>query len=129
MEERCEVLELQVIRFTNIIEALIQKGLPSIYVINEKLITQGDYILKMKEVAKSSIKFSKIKGSMKKKVFLEAMSNNFHVQNEVKHIFIVKPTFYKYIEIDEIYHTVTKLIVPDEKSREELVDLLDGRVI
>jgi len=39
LEERCETLELQVDRFTNRIEALIQKGLPNIYVKNEKLIT------------------------------------------------------------------------------------------
>lgn len=48
LEERCETLELQVNRFTNRIEALIQKELPNIYVINEKLVTQEDYVLKMK---------------------------------------------------------------------------------
>lgn len=42
LEERCETLALQVNRFKNKIEALIEKGLPSIYVINEKLITQED---------------------------------------------------------------------------------------
>jgi len=41
----------------------------------------------MKEVAKSSIKFNGIKGSMTTKAFLETMSNDFHVKNEVKHIF------------------------------------------
>lgn len=59
------------------------------------------------------------------KAFLETMSNYFHVQNEVKHIFTMKPTFAKYIEVDEIYHRVTKLIVPDEKRSKELIDLLD----
>jgi len=68
-EEWCETFELQVNRFTNRIEALIQKGLPSVYVINDKLITQEYYILKMKEVAKSNIKFNGIKGSMKTKAF------------------------------------------------------------
>lgn len=125
MEERCETLELQLNRFTNIIEELMQKGLPIIYVINDKLITQEDYILKMKEIAKSNIKFSGIRGSMTTKVFLETMSNDFHVQNEVKHIFTVNPTFAKYTEVDGIYRRVTKLTVLDEKRWEELVDLLD----
>jgi len=79
LEERCETLELQVKIFTNRIEALMQKGFPNIYVINDKLITQEDYILKMKEVAKRSIKFSGIKGSMTAKALLETMSNDFHV--------------------------------------------------
>lgn len=64
MEERCEKLELQVNRFSNKTEALIQKGMPNIYVINDKLITQEDYVQKMKEMAKRGIKFSGIKGSM-----------------------------------------------------------------
>lgn len=73
LEERCETLELQVNMFTNRIEALIQKGLPNIYVINDKLITHEDYVLKMKEVARSSMKVSGIKGSMTSMEFLETM--------------------------------------------------------
>jgi len=79
LEERCETLELQVNRFSNRIEALIQKGFPNIYVINDKLIPQEDYILKMRENARRNIKFSGIKGSMIEKSSLETMSNDFHV--------------------------------------------------
>lgn len=61
----------------------------------------------MKEVAKSCIKFDGIKGIMTIKAFLETMSNNFHVKNEVKHIFTIKPTFSKYREVNEIYRRVT----------------------
>lgn len=125
LEERCEALELQVNRFTNRIEALMQKVLPSIYVINDKLITQDDYIQKMKEVTKSSIRCSEIKVSMTAKDFLEMMSNDFHVKNEVKHLFTMKPTFTKYTKVDEIYRKVTKLTVPNEKRWEELLNLLD----
>jgi len=80
---------------------------------------------KLKEVAKSSNKFNETRGSMTTKAFLEIMSNDFHVHNEVKHIFTVKPTFAKYIEVDEIYRMVIQLTVPDEKRWEELLDLLD----
>ena len=47
--------------------------------INEKLITQEDYVLKMKEVARSNIKVSGIKGSMIAKAFLETMENDFYI--------------------------------------------------
>ena len=69
--------------------------------------------------------FSGIKGSMVEKDFMETMSNEFHVQNEVKHIFTLKPPFATYTEVDEIYRRVTKLTVPDEKKWEELLGLLD----
>lgn len=71
LEERCETLQVGVNKFCNKIEALIQKGLPIIYVINDKLITQEDYVLKMKEMARSGVKFSGIKGSMTTTTFLE----------------------------------------------------------
>ena len=63
-------------------------------------------------MARSSIKVSGLKGSMTTKAFLETMSNDFYVQNEVKHIFTMKPTFAKYTEVDEIYCKVTKLTIP-----------------
>jgi len=85
------------------IEVLIQKGLPNIYVTNDKMITQEDYVMKMKEVAKSIDKFSGIKGNLTSRALLETMANEFYIQNEVKHVFTVKPTFSKYIEVDEIY--------------------------
>ena len=78
--------------------------------------------MKMKEMAKSIIKFSGIKGSMKTKEFLETMSNYFYIQNEVKHVFTVKLTFSKYIEVDEIYWRVIKLTLPDEKRWEKICD-------
>jgi len=118
LKVRCETLELGVNRFCNRIEALIQKGMPNIYVINDKLITQEDYVLKMKEMARNSVNFSGIKGNMTSRAFLETMENDLYIQNEVKHVFTVKPTFAKYIEVDEIYLRVIKLTIPDEKRWE-----------
>ena len=56
------------------------------------------------------------------KAFLETMSNDFYVQNEVKYIFTMKSTFAKYTKVDESYYRVTKLTIPDESIWEELVD-------
>ena len=72
----------------------------------------------MIEMAKRSINFSGIKGSMTSRAFLETMSNDFYIHNEVKHIFTLKLTFSNYIEVDEIYRRVTKLTIPDEKRWE-----------
>lgn len=93
------------------------------------MITQEDYVMKMKEVARSNINFSGIKGNMTTRTFLESMANDFYIQNEVKHVFTVKPTFENYIEVNEIYWRVIKLTIPDEKRWEELCDLLDQKVI
>jgi len=52
----------------------------------------------------------------------------FFIQYEVKHIFTVKPKFEKYTEVDEIYQSIIKLTIPDEKMWEKLCDLLDEKV-
>ena len=83
----------------------------------------------MKEVARDSYKFSNIKGNMTGRAFLEAMGNDFYIQHEVNHIFVVRQTFVKYTEVDEIYQKVTKLTIPDEYIWDKLCELLDWLVI
>lgn len=53
------------------------------------------------------------------------LRDSFLILDEIKHIFLVKPTFTKYTEMGEIYKRVTKISIPDKKCREELIDLLD----
>ena len=125
LEEKCQSLEITINMFFTRIEDLNQKGLPSLFVINDKLITQEYYIKKMKKLAKDSSNFANIKGSMTSRAFLEAMGNDFYIQHEVNHIFVAKPIFAKYIEVDEIYWKVTKLTIPDEDRWDKLCDLLD----
>ena len=44
------------------------------------------------------------------------------IHHEIKHIFTVKPTFTKYIEVDEIYHKVIKASIPDEEWWDKLYE-------
>ena len=46
LEERCHQLEIGVSRFFNRIEPLNKKGLPSLFVINDKLMPRTDYVKK-----------------------------------------------------------------------------------
>jgi len=102
------------------IDALKKKGLPSLFVINDKLMAREDYLKKLQDISKDIAKSSNIKGSMTGRVFYEAINNICFIQNEIKHIFIVKPTFSKYYEVDEIYHRVTKISILDEEWWEKL---------
>lgn len=56
---------------------------------------------------------------------METISNDLYIQNEVKHVFTVKPTFAKYTKVDENYQRVIKLTILDEKIWEEICDLID----
>jgi len=58
------------------------------------------------------------------KVLYQTFENFFYLSHEVKHLFINKPTFTKYIEADEIYRKILKIQLPDAEAWEKLTDLL-----
>jgi hypothetical protein len=125
LEEKVQIMDTGVQRFFSKIEALQKKGLPGLRVINDKLMTLSDYKKKLATVAKDSSKFSGIQGSITGKAFLEALQSDISIQHEIQYIFIVKPTFSKYTEMDEIYRRLLKVIIPSHLRWEELCNLIE----
>lgn len=62
-----------------------------------------DYKKKLATLAKDSSKFSRIQGSITGKAFLEYFQLDISIQHDIQYIFIIKPTFSKYTEMDEVY--------------------------
>jgi hypothetical protein len=79
----------------------------------------------MSIVQKDSSKFAGMQGSITSKDFLETLQLELSIQHEIKHIFITKPTFSKYIEMDEIYRKLLKISIPGKKRWEDLCTLLE----
>jgi hypothetical protein len=125
LEEKVQNMDIGVQRFFSKIEALQKKGLPGLLVLNDKLMTLPDYKQKMATVAKDSSKFSGIQGSITGKAFLETLQPDLSIQHEIKYIFIVKPTFSKYTEMDEIYRRLLKVTIPSQLRWEELCNLIE----
>jgi hypothetical protein len=73
LEEKVQVMDQGVQRFFNKIEALQKKGLPSLKVINDKLMTLPDYKKRLAEVSKDNSNFASIQGSITGKAFLDAL--------------------------------------------------------
>ena len=65
-------------------------------VINDKLMTLPDYKKRLANVAKDSLKFLGIQGTITGKAFLDALQLDINIQHEIRYIFITKPTFAKY---------------------------------
>ena len=89
--------------------------MPSLFVINEKLMTRKDYKNKLQDITKDTTKSSHIKVAITGRDFYEAINNMSFIKHEIKHIFVVKPTFARYNDLDEIYRKVTKISIPDEE--------------
>ena len=112
-------------RFFNKIDPLINKGLPCIMVINDKLIPIEDYVKNLIDVGTHAASVANIKGSTTLALIVIRLRDYFFILDEIKHIFLVKPTFTKYTEMDEIYKRITKIYIPYKKCWEELTDLPD----
>jgi hypothetical protein len=125
LEEKIQVMDQGVQKFFHKIDALQRKGLPGMKVINEKLMTLPDYKKRLIEVSKDSSKFARIQGSITGRAFMDALHLDISIQHEMKHIFIIKPTFAKYTDMDEVYRRLLKVTVPGHIRWEELCDLLD----
>jgi len=118
-------MDIGVHLFFNKIDSLQKKGLPSLLVLNEKMVTLSDYKKNISMVEKDSSKFSIIQGNITGKAFLETLQLDFNIQHEIKYIFITKPTFAKYREMDEVYRRLLKVTIPSEKRWEDLCTLIE----
>jgi hypothetical protein len=125
LEEKAQNMDIGVQRFFSKIEALQKKGLPDLRVLNDKLMTLSDYKQKIATMAKDSSKFSGIQGSITGKAFLETLQHDLSIQHEIKYIFLIKPTFSKYTEMDEVYHRLLKVTIPSTQRWDELCELIE----
>ena len=100
------------------------KGLPSPMVINDKIMTQLDYGDRLKKLAKEQASSSSIKALPTGKVLNDTFENIFFLEHEVKHLFLTKQNFLKYIEADEIYKRMVNAKLPHAEWWEKMTDLL-----
>jgi hypothetical protein len=87
--------------------------------------TLFDYKKRLTEVFKDSSKFAGIQRSITGKAFMDALQLDISIEHEIKHIFIIKLTFAKYTDMDEVYRRLLKVTVPGHLRWEELCDLID----
>lgn len=122
LEDKCQTMQVAINIFMVKFEILRQKSLPNSLVINDKLMTQEDYNRKIREVARYQVNTSSMKGIPTDMILYLTFQNLFYLQHEVKHLFVNKPTFTKYIEEDEIYKKMLNIQLPDVEAWEKLND-------
>jgi hypothetical protein len=125
LEEKAQTMDIGVQRFFSKVDSLHKKGLLGLLVINDKLITLSDYKQNILTVEKDGSKFAGIQGSITGKDFLETLQLDLSIQHEIKYIFITKPTFSKYTEMDETYRRLLKVSIPSQKRWEDLCALIE----
>lgn len=114
LETKSQALENVVQRFHTKFNLLNQRGLPQLVAPNNKLISLEYYSEKIYTIAIDTSKFVGIKGHVIGKTFIEALEFDLTIKHEIKHIFMNKPTFEKYTEVDEIYRKLINISIPND---------------
>ena len=121
LEEKCQNTNMVITRFMVKFDTLRQKGLPNILVTNDKLMKQEDYNKKIRDFAKDQVNKADWQGVPTSKVLCKSIENLFYLQHDIKHLFVVKPTFVRYTEANENFRKLTKIKLLEE---DELIVVL-----
>jgi len=124
LEEKCHNMQVDIDRFMEKFQILRNKGLPSPMVIHDKLMNQLNYVDRLRKLAKDQASTLGIKALPTGKVLYDILEDLFFLEHEVKHLFVTKPNFAKYIETDEIYRRMLKVKLPEDEWWEKMTDLL-----
>lgn len=105
LERRCHDMWAKINYFMEKFDILQNKGLPSPLVINDRLIRHKYYVEKLNNYAGnqagSSTSTSGIKALPTSRVLYNNLENLLYVKHELKHLFPIQPTFFRYTKIDE----------------------------
>ena len=86
-----------------------------------------DYVNKLNKYAgdkASSLTSSGIKALPTGRVLYDNLENLFYVEHEIKHLFPIQPTFFRYTETDETLRKLQKHKLPEPKWWEDMLEIL-----
>lgn len=124
LEKRCESIQADIDSFMTKYGILREKGLPSPMAINDKMMTQEDYIEIINKLAKNQVSTSGVKSFPTGKVLYDSLENLFYIEHEVKQLFTSKPNFSRYTKADEIYRKMVRMKLAGSEWWTKLIDLL-----
>ena len=101
-----------------------EAGLPDIHALNDKLMPQKEYDLKIRNHAKEQARQQLPQGSPTGRILLQYFENLFFLDNEIRHMFTIKPKFSKYTKADESYRKLKTMKIPSAEKWQEFTDLL-----
>ena len=124
LKEKCDAMNFSITKFLAKYTMLRQAGIPDIHVFNEKLMDQKQYDKKIRDHAKEQVNKPLPQGSPTGKVVLQYIEDLFFLQNEIKHLFVIKTKFSKHTDADESFRKLKSVRIPDAEQWQDFTDLL-----
>ncbi len=118
LERRCQDMQVEIDSFIERFAVLHEKGLPSLLRSNECLMRQVEYMHKSNKHVANQINVSSSSLGEKDLPSGQALYNNlenlFYIEHEVKHLFTIQPSFYRYTDTDETLRKLQRHKLPEE---------------
>jgi len=114
-KNKCQNLEARVKKNHRKFNVLHHKGLPIVRDSSGQLIPLENYHHRLHEIASDRTNFAIVNRIISGKALFEGLEYDLFIQHEVQHLFITKPTFDKYTEVDASYRKVIKFYIPYDK--------------
>jgi len=125
LERRCHDMQQEINAFMKTFDILQSKGLPSPLVISDKLMRHIDNVEKLNQYASNqagpSTSASASKALPTGRVLYDSLENLFYVEHEIKHLFPIQPTFFKYTETNETLRKLQRTRMPKPQWWEEML--------
>ena len=127
LERRCSDMQEEITAFLKRCDILLNKGLPSPLVSEDKLMDLEIYVEKLDKYANnqaSASTSSSIAALPTGKSFHDRLENLFYLEHEVKNLFPIQPTFFRYTETDETLRKLQRTRIPEDKWWEDMLEIL-----
>ena len=120
-------MQEEITAFLKRFDILLNKGFPSPLVSGDKLMDLEIYFEKLDKHADSraSSSTSSLAAALPTgKNLHDRLENLFYLEHEVKHLFPIQPTFFRYTETDETLRKLQRTRILEAKWWEEMLELL-----
>lgn len=128
LERKCQEIQAEVNEFIAKITVLHNRGLPSLVTSAGILLSHEHYAKRVNTFATNQItafaSAPEKAGPPSGQDLYDKLKNLFFIEHEIRHLFAVTPTYYKYIEADEILIKMERHQLPTEEWWRSMIETL-----
>lgn len=127
LERKCFDMQSEISAFRERFDVLLNKGLPSPMVSQDKIMDLETYVKKLDIHAQNQANSSVISSEAALptgKNLHDRLKNLFYLQHEVKHLFPNQPNFFRYTAADETLRKLQRTKIAEDKWWDDLLELL-----
>lgn len=128
LERKCQEMQMEINAFTHIFRVFEEKGLPSLLTDDYILMSHTTYIHRLDTYVNSEATTSSSSAGEKAlpsgQSLYDNLENLFFIEHEVRHLFTVQPTFFRYTNAEETLIKMRRHQLPNDEWWQSMLEIL-----